>query len=358
MTTSLPTEILHAGIDFAERSAERALEMAGWLADGGHRFFWLYLVMFAVLGALAYVRHYRGRAGVPGNVFAFLFPRAVYTHPSALVDYQLMVVNRVLGPASLLSGVLLGSLSIAWVATWVQGALHGLAGSAPAGNPDGFFTAFVLVLVLTLARDFSTYVTHALHHRWPLLWEFHKVHHSAEVMTPATVYRKHPVYNIFSSLTDALLVGPVQGLVLFLFGALPDPLTLFGGNAIFGVFHLLGSNLRHSHIWFSFGPVVSRILISPAQHQIHHSKAPQHWNRNFGEAFALWDWLFGTLYVPGDPPERLEFGIAGPEGQEHPTLWAAYWVPLRNCARLLAGYGRRLRGTTPAAVSPHPLGGE
>lgn len=344
MTSNFVADLLAAFGAFAQRSVERAAGMAGWLVDGGHRFFWLYLLLSAALGAAIYYRHYRGRAGVARNVFAFLFPRAVYTHPSALLDYQLLVANRVLGPASLLSGVLLGSFSISYVALFTQQALHWLGGSLPATGSIGFATGCVLVLVLTLARDFSTYVTHALHHRWPLLWEFHKVHHSAEVMTPATVYRKHPVYNLMSDITDAALVGPLQGLVLFAFGATPEPLLLFGGNAIFGVFHLLGSNLRHSHIWWSFGPTLSRVLISPAQHQIHHSKAPQHWNRNFGEAFALWDWLFGTLYVPGQTPEVLEFGIAGADGQEHANLWAAYTVPFTNCARLLRGYARRLRG--------------
>jgi len=51
--------------------------------------------------------------------------------------------------------------------------------------------------------------------------------------------------------------------------------------------------------------------------------------------FALWDWMFGTLYLPGSEREELEFGVAGPEGQEHGTLWQIYWVPFRNCGRLL-----------------------
>jgi sterol desaturase/sphingolipid hydroxylase (fatty acid hydroxylase superfamily) len=340
MPVDLPARALALALEFAERCAERLAGMAGWLVDGGHRFFWVYLLLSAMIGGALYFRHYRGRAGVPGNVLAFLFPRAIYTHPSAVLDYQLMLANRVLGPASLMSGVLLGSLSISYVAVLTQDGLRTLAGGVPPAGEIGFAAGCALVLVLTLARDFSTYVTHGLHHRWPLLWEFHKVHHSAEVMTPATVYRKHPVYNVLSDVSDALLVGPAQGLVLFAFGATPEPLLLFGGNAIFGVFHLLGSNLRHSHIWWSFGPALSRILISPAQHQIHHSKAPEHWNKNFGEAFALWDWLFGTLYVPGRSPEPLEFGIAGAAGQEHGSLWAAYSVPFVNGAAIVRGWWR------------------
>ena len=30
-------------------------------------------------------------------------------------------------------------------------------------------------------------------HRVPALWEFHKVHHSAEVLTPLTEWRQHPL---------------------------------------------------------------------------------------------------------------------------------------------------------------------
>jgi sterol desaturase/sphingolipid hydroxylase (fatty acid hydroxylase superfamily) len=347
MASEVLSRLLASMLAFVERSTERTIEMAGWLVDGGHRFFWLYLLTSAVIAVGVYRRHYRGRAGVPGSVLAFLFPRAVYLHPSAILDYKLMVANRILGPAAVLSSVLLGSLSVSFVALATQSGLNTLTGRhAPPGDID-FFAGCALVVALTLVRDFSSYLNHALHHRWPLLWEFHKVHHSAEVMTPATVFRKHPVYNLFSDIVDALVVGPLQGLVLFSFGATPDPLLLFGGNAIFSTFHLLGSNLRHSHIWWSFGPALSRVLISPAQHQIHHSRAPQHWNRNFGEAFALWDWLFGTLYVPGRAPEPLEFGIAGAAGQEHPTLWAAYSVPFVNCARLLRGYAQRLSGRAP-----------
>ena len=248
--------------------------------------------------------------------------------------------------------MLLSGVTISYVATVVQTGLLNLAGADYATRELGFGLGCAVILCLTFARDLSTYVTHALHHRWPLLWAFHKVHHSAEVLTPLTVYRKHPVYNVFSSLTDLVIVGPAQGLVLFLFASTPEPLLLFGTNVIFSTFHLLGANLRHSHIWLSFGPVLSRIIISPAQHQIHHSRAQRHWDRNYGEVFALWDWLFGTLYVPGKEREVIEFGVAGETSQAHPTLLAAYLTPFADCARLLAGYWHRLssRDATQARV--------
>jgi hypothetical protein len=39
-------------------------------------------------------------------------------------------------------------------------------------------------------------------------------------------------------------------------------------------------------------------LRQPAHHHVHHSANPKHFNKNFGSCLALWDWMFGTLYVP------------------------------------------------------------
>jgi sterol desaturase/sphingolipid hydroxylase (fatty acid hydroxylase superfamily) len=59
----------------------------------------------------------------------------------------------------------------------------------------------------------------------------------------------------------------------------------------------------------TFGGVWSKVLMSPAAHQIHHSTNPKHFDRNFGGAFAFWDWLFGTLYVPVRDREVHEVGL-------------------------------------------------
>ena len=71
--------------------------------------------------------------------------------------------------------------------------------------------------------------------------------------------------------------------------------SAFGMNIFACLFMLLGSNLRHTHLWIDYGPRLSRILISPAQHQIHHSADPRHFDKNIGFIFAFWDDLFGTL---------------------------------------------------------------
>jgi sterol desaturase/sphingolipid hydroxylase (fatty acid hydroxylase superfamily) len=70
-------------------------------------------------------------------------------------------------------------------------------------------------------------------------------------------------------------------------------------------------HLQHSHLWISFRGLTGRIFISPAHHQVHHSTDPRHFNRNFGSCLALWDWMFGTLYVPAQKREKLTFGVTG-----------------------------------------------
>jgi len=332
--------------DFVMHSAGRLLEgFPGWLFDSGNRFYWLYLVAFVVCGIAAYRLYYAPRADAGTRVtlaraLRFMFPAEIYRHPSAIVDYQLVLMNRLLGPSSFISGLLFGSGAITVVALATQSWLGAAAGPEHVARAWTPLTSLAFALGVTLVRDFATYLTHALHHHVALLWEFHKVHHSAEVLTPVTVYRKHPIYNVFGRGVDIVIVGPVQGLFAFWFVGQAEPMTLLGANIIFTLFHLAGANLRHSHIWLSFGRGVSHIFISPAQHQIHHSRAERHWNKNFGEVFALWDWLFGTLYVPGREREVLEFGIAGTTTNEHPTLLKAYYVPFVNCARLIRDYVR------------------
>ncbi len=323
---------------FAQGFENVFIELPGWVIDPANRFYWLYLASFAAVGVWAYRRYYpEARA----NVWAFLFPREVYTHPSALLDYKLLLINRFLGPSGFLSRVLLGSGLITMVATGTQQALTATLGARAESAEWALWSSTLIVVLVTVLRDLGTYITHRLSHTVPMLWEFHKVHHSAEVLTPFTVYRKHPVYNVVGDLVQLFLVAPVQGLIAFLFVGEPAPLTILGANLVFSLFHVAGANLRHSHIWLPFGPVWSRILISPAQHQVHHSKAERHWNRNYGEVFALWDWLFGSLYIPGKAREVLEFGVAGHDRQEHLTVSDAYWVPFKNCARMISSVFRR-----------------
>jgi sterol desaturase/sphingolipid hydroxylase (fatty acid hydroxylase superfamily) len=184
--------------------------------------------------------------------------------------------------------------------------------------------------ILFLTQDFCRYWNHYFHHERRFLWPFHAVHHSAEVMTPITFLRAHPLYTALQMVVISVLVGIVQAVVLFTLVGRIEPWVVYGGTLAFNAYVFFGAHLRHSHIWVSYGRTLEHILLSPAQHQIPHSSDPRHFDRNYGEVFAIWDWMFGTLYIP-DGPEQLEFGIADREGnripQPHPTLRAAMIGP-------------------------------
>ena len=179
------------------------------------------------------------------------------------------------------------------------------------------------------------------------------MHHSAEVLTPLTLYRKHPVYDLLGTLLRGLLIGITTGVVLYAFFGKVNVYVIGGANLVYCAFNFVGSNLRHSHVWLSYGPVLERVFISPAQHQIHHSRAMRHRDRNYGEVFALWDWMFGTLYVPRER-ETLEIGLADAAGnalpQPHGSLRAALLVPFVDSFAALRRVFRRRRDDAAVAA--------
>ena len=85
-------------------------------------------------------------------------------------------------------------------------------------------------------------------------------------------------------------------------------LTLLGANIFSFLFNVAGANLRHSHIWISYGRLVERVLVSPAQHQLHHSIDPRDGNANFGAVLAVWDWLGGGFRLAEEGPPTA-FGV-------------------------------------------------
>ncbi len=89
---------------------------------------------------------------------------------------------------------------------------------------------------------------------------------------------------------------------------------------------------------------MSRLFISPAQHQIHHSTDPKHWNKNFGYIFAFWDLFSKTLYVP-EHRETLEFGVPGSNAADFSTVPRMYLLPFKKAGHVLATGVGSLRHT-------------
>ncbi len=266
---------------------------------------------------------YRGK---PVSFTRFLLPREVFLHRSNIIDIQVFLINAFLGSIGIFGAVLFTPV----VTNFVLDNLVVLQSSAFQPLDVSWGRSAVATLVMVLAMDFCKYWAHYIHHESKILWPFHALHHSAEVMTPLTANRNHPVFVLVRNVIYSLVLGAVQALALFLLIGKIDLLTIGGANAGYFLFNMLGANLRHSHVWLSYGRVMEHIFISPAQHHIHHSSAVKHFNKNYGEVFAIWDWMFGTLYVPKGE-EKLEFGLADATGQRieqpHNSLKDAFLKP-------------------------------
>jgi sterol desaturase/sphingolipid hydroxylase (fatty acid hydroxylase superfamily) len=280
--------------------------------------------------ALAFAVWWVRRPG-PG-FFRWAFPRDIWCHPSHWVDIKVFLFTRLLGLTASLLAVASASAIGSWLSALVSESIGQLT-STPAMTHPIAVTVLVFLIV-----DICIYWSHRLSHDWALLWPFHATHHSAEVMTPITVFRRHPVDDLFGRVVTGIVTGLVLGVALGI-SVGKVPIAMLGGlNASFYLFNLVGANLRHSHIWLSYGPVLEHVFISPAQHQVHHSCDPRHHNRNYGEVLAIWDWMFGTLYITR-APETLTFGLADAQGarlpQPHPGLVGFLVEPFRASARVL-----------------------
>jgi sterol desaturase/sphingolipid hydroxylase (fatty acid hydroxylase superfamily)/creatinine amidohydrolase/Fe(II)-dependent formamide hydrolase-like protein len=291
------------------------------------RLYWLYLGCALLLAFGVFVRE-RGGLGSARQFLQFVFPKEVYLDRSARLDYCYFVVNRIA------AGIVLLPASLATTLAAAAGTRAGLAavlGSAPVAFAETPTSAALQTVLTALAIDFGLFWAHLLQHRVPVLWEFHKVHHSAGVLTPITAYRMHPVDDLLSLLLVGTLGGAVSGCFEYLQPGNSGPFIALGLNVLVFAFYAVGFNLRHSHVWLSYGPLFSHVFVSPAQHQLHHSLAERHLDKNYGFIFAFWDAAFGSLYVPR-AKEDITFGLANGEGAEYSSLRRLYLLPFAKNA--------------------------
>jgi sterol desaturase/sphingolipid hydroxylase (fatty acid hydroxylase superfamily) len=191
-------------------------------------------------------------------------------------------------------------------------------------------TAWMLAVAIACLLVFKEFVDYAIHyaqHRVPILWELHKVHHTALHLMPLTAKRGHPLEMFMQGAIVGVANGLAFGVCGFIFGlSLPE---LILSTGILGKMMTIGSldTLRHSHFQMGFG-WLDKVFISPHMHHIHHSRLTHHWDRNFGTNLSIFDWIFGTAYRPGKN-EEIAYGIGDEEEERaHLTLSGALLGPL------------------------------
>lgn len=200
--------------------------------------------------------------------------------------------------------------------------------------PDGVLGQLAQAFALLATYDFFYYWMHRSQHRFGVLWAQHQVHHADLSLNVTTNNRHHWLEEPLRALMQLLPVA-----VLFQ----QKPLTIAWiamGITLYGYF-------IHLNVRLHLGPLTP-ILAGPQLHRIHHSRLPQHHDRNFAAFFPIYDVLFGTYYRPA-PDEYPPTGLA--DGKDLNGLLRASAAPFRDWRDMW----RRRRQPTLAQSQPGPV---
>jgi sterol desaturase/sphingolipid hydroxylase (fatty acid hydroxylase superfamily) len=285
--------------------------------------------LYSLIGALGCLLLYyalkRGRSAF-SRVRAFAraaFPKRILLHPSSILDYKLFVATSLLYAVSWSAAI----ASSEWVKSGVLSALTLIAPAAQAQDAGWPLIALVTISFV-LVLEFNYWLAHWAMHRFEALWAFHKLHHSAEVMTPMTEWRQHPGELVLFPTVQSLGLGSFYALMVWLFGPGVTMFTLFETNILLLALTCSILHLRHTHLQIAARGWLGCIIQSPLHHQVHHSVDPAHLGKNLGLCLSIWDWAFGTLYIP-KANEKLTLGV---EGVKHEGVLAAYAEPFADLA--------------------------
>lgn len=171
-----------------------------------------------------------------------------------------------------------------------------------------------------LALDFSTYWFHRFSHLVPVLWRFHRVHHSDTTLDSTSYYRSHPIEVLFWFGSTPIFAAAIFGLDLFIIGFYFLVLTPF--------LVIEHANLRFP-AWLD--QTVGLVITTPNLHKIHHDQDQHYTDSNFADIFILWDRIFGTFkYKPAD---QIKLGLEEFEEERKQTFWYLLKAPFLSIER-------------------------
>jgi sterol desaturase/sphingolipid hydroxylase (fatty acid hydroxylase superfamily) len=286
-----------------------------YLINPNKRIFWIYIISSILLAVIYFY--------ISKKNTRVIFSSKLWLHPSAKLDYYYFFLSYFINIFLLIPFI----ISAKTIAFSVNRFLYEQFDYFENSYFSYEMIIFMYTISIFLVSDFSRYWLHRFLHTIPFLWEFHKIHHSAKVLTPITFYRVHPVENFLFGLRYSLSIGLVTGVFIYFFGAMIDIYMIFGVNAFIFIFSIFGSNLRHSHVAISYGRFIEKWLISPKQHQIHHSR--KHFDKNYGGYIAIWDRVFGTLCL-SNSVKVMKFGLRTEQMKDYLSLKDLLFRPFTN----------------------------
>lgn len=201
----------------------------------------------------------------------------------------------------------LNGVFFAWVAAYAQARggqalpLQGALNGAP------LWASFIALLLM---GHVTFYGAHYLSHKIPMLWQFHRVHHSSLTLDSFSTSRFHIFDKTLFALPYLMLVSYFQ----------PDPGLTFLYISFRDFWGRYGhGNIKDPH-WLGY------FMSNPKFHRWHHSNHPEAIDKNFSAEFNFLDYLFGTAYYPRDRiPDN--FG----EQDYSNNIVIQHYRPFRDC---------------------------
>ena len=243
-----------------------------------------------------------------------------------------LLVNVAISALTFLAAVTLVQPAAQWALHWSTDRPFGLVHLLT-------FPIWLELVVSFLLMDLAFYYWHLANHRAPFLWRFHNVHHTDPELDVSTAFRFH-----FGEIALSSVFGVIQ---ISLIGISPWAFAVY--QMVFQLevlFH--HSNLR---LPIRFERFLSKLLVTPRMHGIHHSQVQRENNSNFGTVFPWWDRLHRTLGL-NIPQSEIHIGIPGYSLPEDNTVPSALLMPFRR----QRDYWRNPDGTVvePAKTSVEP----
>jgi sterol desaturase/sphingolipid hydroxylase (fatty acid hydroxylase superfamily) len=168
-----------------------------------------------------------------------------------------------------------------------------------------------------LFLDFVSYVQHVLHHKIPVLWRIHRLHHSDRHMDALTTFLHHPleVMSVFVFTISFAVIFDIPVIVMVIHS------VVVGLHAPFT--HIRKLIPEHIEKYLKI------IMVTPNFHRVHHSLDMKEGNSNFGGVFVFWDYIFGTAISKKlIDMEHMKLGIGEEQNPDRISLVSFIKNPL------------------------------
>ena len=156
----------------------------------------------------------------------------------------------------------------------------------------------VQVVIGFLILDVFTYWWHRANHRLPLLWRFHRMHHSDPSMDVSTATRFH---------FGEVAISSTLRLPLIALAGISIPTIV-----LYDFVLLLATQFHHANLGLpsKLDELLRYAIVSPNMHKVHHSSLRAETDSNYASILSVWDRVFGTYRERRDH-RGIHYGLPG-----------------------------------------------